>query len=139
MNRRSNAIIDQYHHILLLIELEVIEHHQKNPDLTDHEVNKVYDAVQRVITKELRSKKPPTLRLSQSEQELFDEVLATCRAILNEDEKITIHDEDIQSIPPETLILCLKELQKSLRTWAEHGRRGYLTYINQFFDMMEDK
>jgi len=47
-----------------------------------------------------------------------------------------IHDRRTESFDPisiDTLVQCLKQLERSVKLWSEQGgRKGYLSYIRQF-------
>ena len=132
-----DEVIDNYHDILLVIELEVAKVYQAHPDLNDHHVDKVYEALQRAFEKELRGKNPPTFRWLVFEEELYAGILAHCRTILDPEAELIVSKTHVQTASRETLIKCLKRLRKSIKTWSPYGNRGYLEYIMDFLDHIE--
>lgn len=133
---RRDIFSEENQGILLSIESTVMGFYRENPDLVDHNVNKVYEAVQRRFEKEVKGKKPSKLRLKGLEEELHKEVLSICQIQIGEE---SIIDEDGEEVyvgetSKETMIACMKKLRKSIKTWTgnAYGRRGYLDYVRRF-------
>lgn len=132
---RTDEFFEANQGILMSIESVVISYYRDHPDLVDHNVDKVYEAIQRTYEKELKGKKPPKLRLKDLEVELHEDVLSVCMIMLGEE---TVEDEEgnditVGSASKETIIACMKKLRSSIKTWtSSYGRRGYLDYVSNF-------
>lgn len=132
---RTDDFFEANQGILMSIESVVISYYRDHPDLVDHNVDKVYEAIQRTYEKELKGKKPPKLRLKDLEVELHEDVLSVCMIMLGEE---TVEDEEgnditVGSASKETIIACMKKLRSSIKTWtSSYGRRGYLDYVSNF-------
>jgi len=124
-----------YQDIFHNIELNVVTFYREHPDLVDHQVDKIYEALQRTFEKELQGKKPPRLRWKGAEEELFMRLMALSELIMGN----TLETEDgepvelpVEPISKELLVKIFKRLRSSINLWSERGRRGYLDYIINF-------
>ena len=132
----NDDFIDENESSLLTIESAVMGFYRDYPDLVDHNVDKVYEAIQRTYEKELQGKNPPKLRLRDLEVELHENILGVCKVLMGEE---TVEDEEGNELTvgwatKETIIDCMKRLRSSIKTWTgkAYGRRGYLDYVSRF-------
>lgn len=121
---------------MLSIESTIMRFYREHNDLVDHNVNKVYEAVQRRFEKEVKGKNPPKLRLKGLEEELYESLLGICQILIGEE---PVEDEGGEEVyvgeaSKETMIACIKRLRSSIKTWTgnAYGRRGYLDYVSRF-------
>ena len=120
--------------ILQNIEFSIVQVYREHEQLADHNVNKVIDGLMRVYQAELKGRKPPTLRFSELEQQLFDGVKVICEWRLGRAEGDDGEDAPgPESVTVEIIIACLKRIRRSVSLWTkERGKRGYLDYIQGF-------
>lgn len=142
--------LDENHGTLLSIESIVVAYYREHPNLSDSNVEKVYNSLQRVFDKEVQGKNPPKLRFNDLEQDLFDRIEAICRILvgdddaepLSEDEQETVETDseeiealEIDPVPKDVMVKCMKRLRSSIKTWTgrnAYGRQGYLNYVSSF-------
>lgn len=136
---RRDPVFAQHESVLNSMERVIIDLYRAHPDLTDHQVDKILNALERVYTAEIRSKSPPTLRFTPLEQQLYDELKAVCDAWLQRIDLATANKgrkypfELDSSKTVEDIITCLKRLMRSIKLWTkEYGMRGYLNYIKDY-------
>ena len=134
----TDDLTSEYENIFMTIEKNVVDTCRKYSDLVDHNIDKVYEAVQRTLEKELQGKNPPTYRWKGHEEELFYTVDALVHLFLG-DEALEITDADseieVETVSKETMVKILKRLRSSVKTWtgsSAYGRRGYIDYISRF-------
>jgi hypothetical protein len=123
----SGSFEEEHRSILLNIESTVINRYITQPEMVDHNVDKVYETLMREYQAALKDKAPPKQRFNEIEQTLYDEL----RPILEIEMR---HGYDT-----ETIIAVLKRLRTSIRLWGKgkgsYGRQGYLNYVRNFLDM----
>ncbi len=140
---RKDEFFDENQDVLRAIEFEVVRYYRLRPELVDNNVEKVYNGLQRVFDKEVQDKKPPKLRFTPLEQELYDRIDDICRVHTNDgieddenmEELLEIQEDFEFHIVSKTVIIqCMKRLRKSIKTWSgnTYGIRGYLDYISNF-------
>jgi hypothetical protein len=123
--------------ILQNIEFAIVQAYRENEELIDHNVNKVIEGLMRGYQAELKGRKPPTLRFSESEQQLFEQVKPICEWRLGRRDNPQAADgEEVPNpelVPTDIIIACLKRIRRSISLWTkERGKRGYLDYIQNF-------
>jgi len=130
-------IEDIHPDILQNIELQVITLYRKHPEMTDHSVTRVYEALLDFYSAQRIGRQPRTFNLSDLESEMFD----VSRNIIDWrvgrapfSAGIYTHPEcSPDPVDIETMLLCLKRLIKSAQKWTKHaGRNGYLDFISKF-------
>jgi len=100
------------------------------------------DALVRRYVAEETARTPPRLRLSGPAAFVFGAAEQMCewrlgRAMLSDDAPDTVIPPDEANSIAE-ILMCLKHIRKSAHTWNEQGgRQGYLEYISQFFEQMQ--
>lgn len=135
----NDPFLDENQFILMAIESQVTSYYAEYPKLVDHNVEKVYNSIQRVFDKEIQDKKPPKLRLKPLEQGLYDRIENVCRLYTGE-QTIESEEADIDDIlashpaSKSTIVKCMKRLRSSIKTWTGnvYGQRGYLDYVSNF-------
>lgn len=130
---------DDYFHILEPIESAVVYAYRDNPDLTDANVDRIYEVLHRSYKAELRERKAPAVAVPDSYADLLVEVKEVCEWSLGrvkrpENIRRKIVFARNTTITLEELLDCLVHLRRSIKLWTgEFGRQGYLDYINRFF------
>ena len=122
------------------IEFEVIQVYKKHPELSDWNVDNVYEGLQRVYRAESGQRPAPVLKLSPLEQELYESVKAMCDLWLGvrpEEDQVAKKSKKMAKSDTlkthEDILECLKQLRSSVKLWTKNfGRQGYLNYVGQF-------
>jgi len=128
---------EEYLDVLQNIEAEIAQVYQEHPRLTDWDVLDAVEALIRHYTAEARHKPPPTIRLSDLAQRVFNAAEAICEWRLGRKQLFTEDDQpadlEIEPITATEIIACLKRIRKSIRFWDKKGgRQGYLDYVSEF-------
>lgn len=127
-------IEEEHPDVLQNIEFAVATLYRKHSDMTDYSVMRTLEALIDFYSAERAGRKPKPAVNSALESTLFDHTRTMCewrlgRRPLNDQDK----PEPPATIDLDTLIACLKRLQKSVNKWNKHGgRQGYLQFMSQF-------
>lgn len=126
-----------YADVLQNIEFGIMTSWRHYPDLCDHDVMRVLEATIDTYVAEKIGRRPRWFNLSDYETLLMDNVRRMCEWRLgraNPGDNSPLEDEIVTS--PKTvdeIILCLKRILKSVKTWNKSGgRQGYLNFIVQY-------
>ena len=130
------SIEEDHLDVLQNLEFIVGEFYRQNPDLTDFQVQGVYEAVTEHYRADERGSQPRSFALTEIQEELASGLKNTAEFRLG---RATVEAEGsnpVDDAPPidhATLIRCLRKLQKSLSKWSKKGgRQGYLNFISKF-------
>ena len=129
-------IEEEHPDVLQNIEFAVASFYRRNPEMTDYPVLRIYEALVQYYSAETKGHTAKPMEPSGLEAELLSDVKFMCEWRLGRIERTTeegvaIKYEPAIDIP--TLVLCLKRLVKSVKTWNKHGgRRGYLDFMTQY-------
>lgn len=119
--------------ILQNLEFSVVEVWRKHSEMTDYTALRAYEAAFQLYREEYRDHAPKMPALKGLDAAAFEAVKAMCEFRLGRGPIPVPGPVSISPIPLETLIICLRELSKSVgRHTKEGGRQGYLNYIDQF-------
>jgi hypothetical protein len=131
-------IEEQYTDVMQNLEFPVAEAYRGLPEMTDYTALRVYEAAVEVYSAERADRAPRLPRLDEIEQGLLGRIREVCEWRLGR-AALGVEDDDVKPIPPgapmplDTLILCLKRLVKSVKTWTRRsGRQGYLKFVSPF-------
>jgi len=130
-------IEDEHPDVLQNVEFLVARHYREHPEMTDYAVARVYEALIDFYTAEKIGREPRVLIRREEEHELFGETKEMCDWWLGRNPAL-FSDSEEPDPPPrkieiDTLLQCLKRLQKSVQKWTKRsGRQGYLQYMSQF-------
>lgn len=126
---------DQYMDVLQNLEFAVSTTFRQHPDLTDFDVETVYNALIQYY-KGKQSIDPATLQRTELRKTLCQSVKAMCDLRLGESALQSESGDSFslgESISSEEMVICLKRLQKSVQKWSKQGgRQGYLNFIGDF-------
>jgi hypothetical protein len=100
-------------------------------------VEAALDALIRAYGAEYTGRTPPSARLSEAEQSIYDRVKAMCEWRLGREQMQAEEASSIlQEITPKTLdeiVACLKRVRSSVKRWHKSGgRRGYLDFVSRY-------
>jgi hypothetical protein len=154
----TDNLTEEYQHIFMSIELNVVSKCRQYTDLVDHNIDKVYEAVQRTLEKELQSRNPPTYRWKGHEEELFNAVEGMARVLIGEDslveylesesdiddaetltpdESAIVEEDDegedeieVETVSKEIMVKIMKRLRSSVKTWTGSSAYGRRGYID---------
>lgn len=120
---------EQYMGVLQNIEFALLSTSQDFPELCDHNISRVVDAVIEYYKSKARNALPPSPHLSSHEHTMLERVKSICdwRLGLN-----TALDDQLTPVIMTTdeILLCLKRIQKSIKFWTKQGgRRGYINFV----------
>ncbi len=130
-------IEEEYEDLLFNIESMVVSAYKKNPQLTDYDVLKAYEAVQKNYVAEKRSAALPPPPAGAS-NDVYLRVRNICEWYLGrqklEDEGGKSQDDLApEPVSIDVILACMKRVQKSANYWnKEGGRQGYLRFVSQF-------
>jgi hypothetical protein len=122
--------------VLQNIEFGIVTARRESPDLTDHDVIRVLEALLDEYAAEKIGRAPRPATFSENERRLMERVRAMCDWRLGRGEKPVSPSLKLPDPTPLTIdemMLCLKRLLRSVQKWNKHyGRRGYLDFIVQY-------
>jgi hypothetical protein len=122
---------EDYQDVLQNIETAVAEIWRSHPELTNYAVSRAYEAAIAQYNSEARQLKPKPTNLTGLDGELYTSVRQVCEWRLGR----TTDSElpQVEPIPVEDLVACLRKLHKSVEFWTKQGgRQGYLQFIEKF-------
>lgn len=126
---------DQYMDVLQNIEFGVMNTFRQHSDLTDFDVETVYNALIQYY-KSKQSIDPCPQQRTELRQTLCHSVKTMCDLRLGETSLETQQGGAVPQITPissDEMVLCLKRLQKSVQKWSKQGgRQGYLNFVGDF-------
>jgi len=112
---------EKYMEILFPLEKIVSMYYEQCPEMHDHDVLRVYEALLKDVRAKLTNFPQPQHKLTNLSKTLYEMQLA----LINVFQK---------SYSLEEVLQCLKLLEKSVKLWnKELGSRGYLNFISQHF------
>jgi hypothetical protein len=133
---QTDDFLNQFGDILQNIEFAVVQIYREHPELTDVNVDRVYENIQRGYQNEIKGKPAPKANFSALEQQLFQNVRGMCEWRLRRAEYAGVDEDEGQpdKISLDDMVACLKRLRRSLGFWTGKtgGIRGYLNYIKGF-------
>jgi hypothetical protein len=124
-------LTDEFEDVLKQVELAVIGHWDKYPDLNNYNVAMAYEAAITYYKAVASGQTAKPHNLRGLDASGFEKIQAACEARLNH----PINDREAKSalLTPEDLVACLRRLRKSVEFWTKQsGRQGYLEHVAQF-------
>lgn len=135
---RFTALVVEYEDVLKNIESVVLRHFSQQPELTDAQVDRVYELLIRAYKAQVRGGAVtlPLHQLGGTEGELYRRVVAVCEFHLGKgDAPWPTAKRKPATRTPDEIVACLKHLRKSVQFWTkESGRQGYLNYIKPYVE-----
>ena len=123
--------------VLQNIELGIVATHREHPEMSDYDVMRVLEALIDAYRAEGIGRPPRDFGLSDLERLCMDAVRGMCdwrlgRTPLPGDPEGP-GDPAVEPVSVDTLLLCLKQVLKSVKRWnREGGRQGYLDFVGRF-------
>ena len=131
-------IEEEYMDVLQNIESVVAALYRDHDEMSDYDAMRTYEALIDWYRGENIGRKPRLVGgLSDLERTLFDSILEICewrlgRTDIRANGSGSPHDRP-NPITVDILILCLKKLLKSAKTWNKRGgRQGYLQFMSGY-------
>ncbi len=128
---------EKYLDVLQNIEFAIVATHRRHPKMTDYEVMRVLEAVIDGYKAETLGRSPREFTPSEMEADLCRAVHDTCEWRLGRSDRPADNAGRMmpapESITVDTIILCLKQILKSVvKSNKSGGRTGYLDFIVQY-------
>ncbi len=134
----NGRVEEEHQDILQNLEFAIVEVYRRFPELTDYEVRKALDALERYYKSLARQRVPRELVLDGPAEEVKQAVQVMCEWRLGH-----VHLEDsgaagdsfleVETVSADVINRCLKRLIKSVDMWSRKGgRQGYLEFISPF-------
>ena len=128
---------DEYKDVLQNIEFTIVSLYRRHPEMTDYAVTRMLETLTNVYKAERTGRPPLEIPLSELERTLVDDVRAVCEWRLGRAEAPRYPGAGaappLKPLTVDEMLLCLKRIAKSARTWnKEGGRKGYLDFVSQF-------
>jgi hypothetical protein len=120
---------------LFLLETLIDSYASNDVSVIDLHVLEALEATRRLFAAEAQGRTFQPRLGDERVRELFTGLRGASELLLGRtsadiDDRTT---EPSESIDIDTLVRCLKQLEKSVKLWSEQGgRKGYLLYIRQF-------
>ena len=129
-------IEEEFEDVLQNLEFAIVSVARQVPTLVDYDVESALENLLRHYSAEAQNRTVTLPQLNTARQAIFDRVQAMCEWRLG---RSNVQAEGGPAIPmPRTisvdeLVACLKRIRKSVQRWTKQGgRRGYLTFVDQF-------
>jgi len=116
--------------VLQNIEFGIIQVYRADPSLIDVDAKDAIDALVRHYHAEEEQRTPPTLRLGERAERVFQSVQKMCEWRLGRSPSPGEAAEFEVGIPVSDLVKALRTIQKSIPRWSSQGgRKGYLDFV----------
>jgi hypothetical protein len=126
-------IEEQHPDVMQNLEFVVAGAFHENPEMTDYAALHVYEALVELYSAEKAGRPPRLAPLNDFEKGILADLQEMCEWRLGRARPFAADQDQIEPLPLETLILCLKRLVKSVNTWTRRsGRQGYLNFMAPF-------
>jgi hypothetical protein len=127
-------LVVEYGDLLKIIETAVIRYYEEHPDLTDAQVERVYEVLIRTYKAGARAAEEPPVRMAALEEELYRRVAAVCEWCQGSVDAPWPKAKRQPALrTSDEIVACLKHLRRSVKFWTkESGRQGYLNYIKPY-------
>ena len=124
-------IVEQFEAQLFQIELAVMRVRDDHPELTDAQVDSVYEELSRRYRAEATAHDFKPGKLDGLRLTLHDELLPITELLVGRPANMAPE----QTVSAEEMRLMLGRLRASLKRWTrEGGRQGYLNYLSNFLE-----
>jgi len=128
-----SKIADRHPDVLHNLEFAIVDVYRAEPALLDLDAQDAVDALVRHYRAEQEGRQPPSNRLDDRAERVFQALTEICEWRLGRGRLSGLDEIPGASIPVAELVECLRRIQKSIRLWnREAGRRGYLGFVSQY-------
>ena len=131
------SVDEEYMDVFQNVETTIIGIYREHPNMTDYDVLRAFEVLADDYSGEKIGRPPRVVRLSETERTLVDSIRNVLEWRLGRAN--TLLDESGEPIAPpkpitvDEIIMCLKSLVKSAKTWdKEGGQRGYLDFVAHY-------
>ena len=126
-------IEERHPDVLHNLEFAIVDVYRAEPALLDLDAQDAVDALVRHYRAEQEGRQPPSNRLDDRAERVFQALTEICEWRLGRGRLSGLDEIPGASIPVAELVECLRRIQKSIRLWnREAGRRGYLGFVSQY-------
>ncbi|HJZ50300.1 MAG TPA: hypothetical protein VKE41_24185 [Roseiflexaceae bacterium] len=128
----------QYEDVLQNIEFAIVSTYRERPqEISDWSVEAALDALIRAYGAEHTGRTPPSARLSEVEQLIYDRVRRMCEWRLGHEQLLAEQAppamREIEAKSLDEIVACLKRVRTSVKRWHKAGgRRGYLDFVSKY-------
>jgi hypothetical protein len=131
------AIEHEYPDVLENIKFVIVDIYRQHGTLLDYDVEEALDALIADYRAESQQHTARPHRFTERPASVYREVQRVCEWRLGRNSlPVTTGSgpgAELQALPLDVILACLKRLKKSVQRWnSVGGRQGYLQYINQF-------
>ena len=128
---------EKFENEMLNIEMQVVSVANKNPQLTDFQVEKVYNAFVRKYKALLNGRDAKEVSLASPASDLYTLIEGFCDFFTGDSEfwgeGDFLLDINAKKLSHQNMLDIFKRFRKSLRTRTKRGgSKGYIYYISQF-------
>jgi hypothetical protein len=124
---------EQYEDVLQNIEAVIVEAYKADQSMLDYNVMRALQAAIEDYKAENLHRLPKPASLDEKDKEIYKSVRQICEWRLG---RVAAEPGEDPAPPPisvDEILQCLKRILKSVEFWnREHGRQGYLNYIQSF-------
>ncbi|MDV6373690.1 hypothetical protein [Deinococcus arenicola] len=125
----TEAFTDKYEPQLLNLEIAVSGIHDEHPELTDAQVDAVYEELSRRYRAEATAHDFKPGKLSGVRAEMYDALLVITELLVGRPDNIL----PTEPVSAEEMRQILNRLRSSIKTWQKAGgRQSYLKNLSQF-------
>jgi hypothetical protein len=118
---------------LLALEAEIMRCYREQPEMLDYDVADALDALIARYAAEKQGREPRLKRLADRSEAVVRKVRPIAEWLLGRGEITMPTPAASTLLDIDKLIMCLKQLRKSVDFWTKRGgRRGYLDYVSKF-------
>lgn len=127
------SVEEEHLDILQNIESSVTSVYREHPQLTDFDVERVYDALIREYSRPEGSESAPPEFPTEERAALYAQAKIVCDFRLGDPDSPLQLPTGLEPVSREVIVACLKRLRRSVNKWTKRGgRRGYLDFIQDY-------
>jgi hypothetical protein len=140
----NQSFEEKYLDVLQNLELNIVGVARQHAEMSDWDALNAVEALIKTYRAEAAGREASPSKLSPLAEETYEILESMCRwlsgrgSFVNDDDGEPIK-VPIEPITAEEILACLKRIRRSIPKWTKRGgRRGYLTFIDQFLPTMPD-
>jgi len=137
---KQDRFEDQYLDVLQNLEFGIVQAAREQPELADWHVESAVNALVKLYRAEASGSetRDPAADLDPLAQEVYALMYGMAELRLGRGQAFDEDGEPVEipcePITAQEMVDCLKRIRKSIQRWSKWGgRRGYLTYVDEFF------
>lgn len=126
-------VLESHPDVLQNIETAIVAAYDEDRTILDIDVLDALDALIRRYNAESERRTPARITLGPKAAVVYGQAEHLCEWRLGRQALDGAGETELEPLPLEVLVSCLKRVRKSVRFWNEKaGRQGYLEYVQQF-------